>query len=109
MRGSTILRAFVFPVWLGAASSACSSSSQPVLSICSIEGGIVCPDRTTCVNLSALGPDGECHGIGAVCSLPCLTASDCASMGKNAVCSTACSTVTIADGGPTMGVCTPNQ
>ena len=62
----------------------------------------------TCVNLSAPGPDGLCNGIGAVCSLPCLSASDCALMGANAVCSTACTTVVAADGG-SMGVCTPYQ
>jgi hypothetical protein len=61
-----------------------------------------------CVNLSAIGPDGLCHGIAAACSLPCASVADCAPMGANAVCSTACSTVVTAEGG-SLGVCTPYQ
>ena len=106
MRGPAILRAFIAPMLLGCALAACSSS-QAALPICSLEAG-VCASGLSCVNLSGPGPDGQCHGIGAVCSLPCLAASDCAPMGKNAVCSTECNTVVIDDGGP-MGVCTPYQ
>jgi hypothetical protein len=75
---------------------------------CTLEGGVdggpsLCPGTLSCASFFLPVADGTCQGIGSVCMNHCTTNADCAVLGANTICSSAC---VAENGGP---VCTPYQ